>query len=126
MRGVAKTHQTAVALRWASAAINRGSDHPTTRLPPDLPAAWGVIPVKDDFSKYETMRDAGASAEDVYLEAARDGLDNITQIRLIRAVYSLSLGEAKDVFVRAEGLAGSRDEFQGMIADSLSGAPSPR
>jgi hypothetical protein len=75
--------------------------------------------VKDDFSKYEKMRDAGASAEDVYREAARDGLDTITQIRLIRAVYSLSLGEAKDVFVRAEGLAESRNEFQGMIADCL-------
>jgi hypothetical protein len=34
-------------------------------------------------------------------------------------VYSLSLGDAKDVFVRAEGLAESRDEFQGMIADCL-------
>ncbi len=75
--------------------------------------------MKDDFSKYEKMRDVGASAEDVYREAARSGLDDITRIRLVRAVYSLSLAEAKDVFVRAEGLAESRDEFQGMIADCL-------
>ena len=47
--------------------------------------------MKDDFSKYKKIRDAGASADDVYREAARCGPDTITQIRLIRAVFSLSL-----------------------------------
>jgi hypothetical protein len=76
--------------------------------------------VNDDFSKYERMKDAGSSPEDVYREAARSGVDPITRIRMIRAVYSLSLGQAKEVWVRAEGVADSLDEYQGKIADELS------
>jgi len=79
--------------------------------------------VNDDFSKYETMKNAGASAEDVYREALKSGVDPITRIRLIRAVYSLSPRQAKEVFVIAEGQAESLDEFQGKVADVLSGEP---
>ena len=75
--------------------------------------------MKDDFSKYEGMRDSGSSAEQVYQEALRDGHDPISRIRLIRAVFSLSPHQAKEVFVRAEGEADSLDEFQGRIADAV-------
>ena len=51
--------------------------------------------MNDDFSKYEMMRDAGSSPEDVYREAVKNGVDPITRIRLIRAVYSLSPGRRK-------------------------------
>ncbi len=37
----------------------------------------------DDFSKYEAMRDNGANSRDVYLAAKADGIDKITQIRLV-------------------------------------------
>ena len=75
--------------------------------------------MNDDFSNYEKLRDAGTSPEDVYREAARNGIDAINRIRLIRAVYSLSPKEAKEVWVRAEGEAESLDEYQGKIADEL-------
>jgi hypothetical protein len=75
--------------------------------------------LRDDFSKYQSMRDSGSSPEDVYCEATRDGLDTITRIRLIRSVYSLSPTQAKEVWVRAEGLAESLDEHQGKFADTV-------
>jgi hypothetical protein len=49
-------------------------------------------------------------------------LDTITLIRLIRAVFSLSPGQAKEVKIRAEGLAASLDQYQSRIADDLSEA----
>jgi hypothetical protein len=76
--------------------------------------------VSDDFSKYEMMKDAGSSPEDVYREAGRRGVDPITRIRLIRAVYSLSLVQAKEVVVRAEEWAESLDRHQDKIAEDLS------
>lgn len=73
----------------------------------------------DDFTKYEAMRNSGVSAEKVYQASVEDGVDSITRIRLIRAVYSLSPSEAKEVIVRAERLASSLDQFQSEIADDL-------
>jgi hypothetical protein len=75
--------------------------------------------VSDDFSKYVAMKSAGSTAEQVYSQATRDGLDAITRIRLVRAVFSLSPGQAKEVALRADGVAQSLDEHQGKIADSL-------
>ncbi len=75
--------------------------------------------MNDNFSKYEAMRDSGSAPEEVYRAAVRDGVDLIARIRLIRAVYSLSPGQAKEVMVRAEHLAASLDEFQGKIAENL-------
>ena len=66
----------------------------------------------DDFSAYERSRDAGASPKEVYLRGRADGLDEITSIRMIRKVFSLSLVQAKEVTVVADGLADSLEEFQ--------------
>lgn len=51
----------------------------------------------DDFSKYEKLREGGASPRDVYLAGKADGLDEITLLRVVRSVCGLSLGEAKQV-----------------------------
>ncbi len=75
--------------------------------------------MSDDFTKYEAMRDAAVGAEDVYRAAAEDGVDAITRMRLIRAVFSLSPRQAKEVIIRAEGQASSLEEYQGKIADNL-------
>jgi hypothetical protein len=75
--------------------------------------------MSDDFSKYETMRDSGSSPEDVYREAARLGVDPITRIRLIRAVYSLSAGQAKEIVTRADGGAETLDPQQSQLALDL-------
>ena len=76
--------------------------------------------MNDNFLQYESMRDAGSSPEEVYRAATRDGLDSITRIRLIRAVYSLSLREAKEVWVRAEDVAESLTQHQAKAAEVVS------
>jgi hypothetical protein len=76
--------------------------------------------MRDEFSRYETMRDTGSSLKDVYREAARDGLDAIALIRFVRSVYSLSLAQAKEVWVKAVGVAESLDSHEGRIAEAFS------
>ena len=49
----------------------------------------------------------------------QDGLDPIARIRMIRAVYSLSPRQAKEVLLRAEGIATSLDQFQSALATRL-------
>lgn len=75
--------------------------------------------MNDDFSKYEAMKRSGSSAEEVFLEAVQDRIDPITRIRLIRAVFCLTPGQAKEVVVRAEGEAESLDSHQANIAKKL-------
>jgi hypothetical protein len=77
----------------------------------------------DDFTKYEIMKAAGSSPEELYREAARNGVDPITRIRLIRTVCALSPGQAKEVIVRAEGQAESLNQYQGRIVDNLLETP---
>lgn len=66
----------------------------------------------DDFRRYEAMRDAGADPQAVYRSAKADGLDWVTRIRLIRRLFDLSLVEAKEVGVIADGLAASLEQYQ--------------
>jgi len=66
----------------------------------------------DDFTKYRELRDQGWSAQDVYRSAQADGFDAIALIRLVRGVFGLSLVEAKEVKVLAEGLAPSLAVYQ--------------
>ena len=73
----------------------------------------------DDFSKYDLLRATDCSAEQVFAEAERDGLDLIARIRMILAVFSLSPGQAKEVMLRADGIANSLDQHQQRIADQL-------
>lgn len=56
----------------------------------------------DDFSKYETMKQSGDSAEHVCLEAFRDKLDPITVFRLIRVVFALTPRQAQEVMLRTD------------------------
>jgi hypothetical protein len=74
----------------------------------------------DNFTRYDAMRSAGVAAVDVYRAAADDGIDAITRIRLIRIVFALSPGQAKQVMIQAEGQATSLDEYQGKIAEAVS------
>jgi hypothetical protein len=66
----------------------------------------------DDFSKYEKMRAAGATAEQVYLAAAKSGADFLYCIRLLRKLFGLSLVQAKEVIIVADGYAPSLSEYQ--------------
>lgn len=73
----------------------------------------------DDFTLYESMRRSGAGSEEIYRAASANGVDPITRIRLIRALCSLSLREAKEVILRAEGQAATINEFQEGIAEAI-------
>jgi hypothetical protein len=75
--------------------------------------------LQDDFSKYHAMKAAGASPDEVYQVAARDGIDFATMFRLIRSVFALSFVEAKEVIVIGQGWASSLKEYQDQIADEF-------
>lgn len=64
------------------------------------------------------MKNSGASPGQVFRQAVRDGLDPITRIRMVRAVFSLSLAQAKEVISQAEE-GTSLDEQQERIADTI-------
>ena len=80
--------------------------------------------MSDDFAKYETKKREGATAEQVFRAAARDGQDIITRIRMIRKVYNLSPMQAKEVLLRAEGVSTSLSEHQQRLAEQMTQSPS--
>ncbi len=57
--------------------------------------------IQDNFSHFELLKTQGYSPEQAYLEAEQQGLDFFAQIRMLRAVYHLSLPEAKEVMMVA-------------------------
>lgn len=75
--------------------------------------------MKDDFLKYEKLRDEGSTPESVYNEATRDGLDSITKVRLIRGVFSLSPREAKEIVLRSQTPPATLDQFQENISNNI-------
>jgi hypothetical protein len=72
-----------------------------------------------EFQKYETMRDAGTSAKDTYVQARADELTTIECIRMLELVFRLSLVEAKEVMVIGDGLARSLEEYQAKVITAL-------
>jgi len=56
----------------------------------------------DDFSQYEAAREAGRDPLGAYHAAKAAGLDPFARIRMLRAVYDLSLLAAKDISVRGD------------------------
>ena len=75
--------------------------------------------MKDDFSHYEAMRDAGTEPVLVYRSAKADGLDQVTLIRLLRRVYQLSLIHAKEVTIVGDDLAESLTKYQERLIGPL-------
>lgn len=63
-------------------------------------------------SDYQVMRDAGRGAIDVFRIMQGDGLGAIEAIRSIRELFGLSLVEAKEVMLQAEGWEGSLGDYQ--------------
>ena len=55
----------------------------------------------EDFGKYERLRNSGATADEVYKTAVRDGIDSDTQDRLLRKLFGLSLRGVKEIRLRA-------------------------
>jgi hypothetical protein len=72
-----------------------------------------------EFQKYESLRDAGTSAKDTYLQAKADDLTTIECIRMLQFVFSLSLVETKDVMVVGDGLGTSLDDYEEKVITGL-------
>ena len=73
-----------------------------------------------DFSKYESMRDSGASPEQVFLATRADKLDLPICFAALRSVFGLSMVEAKEVYFEADGSVGELEAFhQNIILPSI-------
>lgn len=72
----------------------------------------------EDHSEYRDMQAKGASPEDVFL-AAEKRHDPFAGIRAIRAVFGLSVEDAKGVMIRAHGGAKSLAEHQEQLLPSI-------
>jgi hypothetical protein len=72
-----------------------------------------------DIAKYQGMHERGATPEEVYLAAKSDGFQLIDLLRILRQVFNLSLIEAKEVHVVAEGHANTLVEYENRIAEAI-------
>ena len=75
--------------------------------------------MNDDFSEFENMKSKGADANQAYLRSKQLGLDPFAQIRMLRAVFGLTLEQAKEVTVTAGGGSSSLSEHQEKLLPSL-------
>ncbi len=55
----------------------------------------------------------------IYLAAKEDGVDRIARIRLLRELFGMSLTEAKETIVAAEGTAPSLTDHQDRLLPAL-------
>jgi hypothetical protein len=58
------------------------------------------------------MREQGFSPQEVWRAGQADGLNWVELVSMIRIVCGLTLVQAKEVMLRAEGVAESLDEYQ--------------
>jgi hypothetical protein len=71
------------------------------------------------YTPYVEMREAGVQAEEIYRRATEAGFGQIEAIRLIRVLFDMGLAEAKEVMIRALGLAPSLSEYQEQLVEPL-------
>ena len=73
-----------------------------------------------EWHKYEKMRDEGASEHAVYLQAREDGLPYLfDSIRMLREVFDVDLGRAKEITLQADGVANSLAEHQQSLLPAI-------
>lgn len=65
------------------------------------------------------MRKQGVSAEEVYRIAEEDGLDWFARLGMLQKVYRCSAVEAKEVSLRADGVADTLHEHQERLVPGL-------
>lgn len=73
----------------------------------------------DKSNKYQILAKLGTSARAIYLTARADGLNAIEAIKLIREIFGLSLVEAKEVAVTADGRFSSLSDYQASLIPAL-------
>jgi hypothetical protein len=69
----------------------------------------------DDFTKYERMRDLGATPPVVYQQALANGVDRITVVRLLRSVFGLDLVQAKEAMAIGDGAESLSEHQQTLV-----------
>jgi ribosomal protein L7/L12 len=70
----------------------------------------------EELAKYRRMKASGGSASVVYRTAKDDGADEVTAIRMLRSVFSLSLVEAKEAILLSEPYGqGLSEQQKGLI-----------
>ena len=67
----------------------------------------------------EELKHMGLKPEAAFLLSRRLGLDFMSCIRVLRETYGFDLVTAKEVGVRATGLASSLHEYQAKLAEAL-------
>src|SRR5690349_676168 len=73
----------------------------------------------DEFNKYQKMAKLGSSAKDVYLTARADGLNLIEALRCLREIFGLSLVDAKEISVTADGRYISLNDYQASLIPAI-------
>ena len=73
----------------------------------------------DDFTEYERMKSEGIDVQTVSRYAAKKGLDEFAQIRMLREVFGLSLLRAKEIEVCQEFGVRSLTEYQEKLFPAL-------
>jgi hypothetical protein len=72
-----------------------------------------------DLLKYKRLTELGASPSEIARVASRDGVQPIEQIKLLRELFNLSLVEAKEVYITADGVYASLNEYQATLIPLL-------
>ena len=65
------------------------------------------------------MKAAGIAAKTAYLYGQKLGMDPFAQIKMLRSVFGVSLVEAKEVAVTADGSSVSLSEHQAKLFPAL-------
>jgi hypothetical protein len=72
-----------------------------------------------DEKKYLRLAQEGESPAQVYRTMRADGLGWIPSVRILRELFHLSLEEAKEVSVVADGLASSLTEHEQRLVEGM-------
>lgn len=73
----------------------------------------------NEFPEYQKMKENGIEAGVAYLFGKKSGLDAFALIRMLRQVYGLTLTQAKEVTVTADGTSVSLNEYQAKLFPAL-------
>lgn len=72
-----------------------------------------------EFDQYEALKRDGSTPAEVYKDARRAGMGKIEAIRMLRAVFGLSLRGAKEAMIVGSGTAESLSAHEEAIAREL-------
>jgi hypothetical protein len=73
----------------------------------------------NEFPEYQEMKENGIEAGVAFLFGKKNGVDDIALIRMLRQVYGLTLIQAKEVSVTADGTFVSLNEYQEKLLPAL-------